>query len=73
MSKTRSKYWRSIDELENTAAFQAETGREFPPEAAEELDPVSRAGDFSKSWVRRWRWPEWPAARASLPSPSIHM
>ena len=44
MSKTRRKYWRLIDELENTAAFQAEAAREFPADPAEELDPVSRRG-----------------------------
>jgi MoCo/4Fe-4S cofactor protein with predicted Tat translocation signal len=38
------KYWRSIDELANTADFQAAVEREFPGSAQEWVDPVSRRG-----------------------------
>jgi molybdopterin-containing oxidoreductase family iron-sulfur binding subunit len=38
------KYWRSIDELANTAEFQAAVEREFPGSAQEWIDPVSRRG-----------------------------
>jgi MoCo/4Fe-4S cofactor protein with predicted Tat translocation signal len=38
------KYWRSIDELANTAEFQAAVEREFPSSAQEWVDPVSRRG-----------------------------
>ncbi|MDR3740891.1 MAG: TAT-variant-translocated molybdopterin oxidoreductase [Terracidiphilus sp.] len=38
------KYWRSIDELANTADFQAAVEREFPSAAQEWVDPVSRRG-----------------------------
>jgi molybdopterin-containing oxidoreductase family iron-sulfur binding subunit len=38
------KYWRSIDELANTAEFQAAVEREFPSAAQEWVDPVSRRG-----------------------------
>jgi MoCo/4Fe-4S cofactor protein with predicted Tat translocation signal len=36
------KYWRSIDELQNTPEFQAAVEREFPAAAQEWVDPVSR-------------------------------
>jgi len=38
------KYWRSVDELANTAEFQAAVEKEFPSAAAEWVDPVSRRG-----------------------------
>jgi MoCo/4Fe-4S cofactor protein with predicted Tat translocation signal len=38
------RYWRSIDELANTADFQAAVEREFPSAAQEWVDPVSRRG-----------------------------
>jgi molybdopterin-containing oxidoreductase family iron-sulfur binding subunit len=38
------KYWRSLDELANTPAFQAAVEREFPSAAQEWIDPVSRRG-----------------------------
>jgi len=38
------KYWRSIDELADTAEFQAAVEKEFPGAAQEWVDPVSRRG-----------------------------
>jgi len=38
------RYWRSVDELANTAEFQAAVEREFPSAAQEWVDPVSRRG-----------------------------
>ncbi|MGD0893136.1 MAG: TAT-variant-translocated molybdopterin oxidoreductase, partial [Terracidiphilus sp.] len=38
------KYWRSVDELANTAEFQAAVEKEFPSAAQEWIDPVSRRG-----------------------------
>jgi molybdopterin-containing oxidoreductase family iron-sulfur binding subunit len=38
------KLWRSLDELANTADFQAAVEREFPSAAQEWVDPVSRRG-----------------------------
>ncbi|MGD0097363.1 MAG: TAT-variant-translocated molybdopterin oxidoreductase [Terracidiphilus sp.] len=38
------RYWRSIDELANTAEFQAAVEKEFPSAASEWVDPVSRRG-----------------------------
>jgi MoCo/4Fe-4S cofactor protein with predicted Tat translocation signal len=38
------KFWRSLDELANTAEFQAAVEREFPSAAQEWIDPVSRRG-----------------------------
>jgi molybdopterin-containing oxidoreductase family iron-sulfur binding subunit len=38
------RYWRSIDELAGTEAFQEAVEREFPSAAAEWVDPVSRRG-----------------------------
>jgi molybdopterin-containing oxidoreductase family iron-sulfur binding subunit len=38
------KYWRSLDELADTAEFQAEAAKEFPGSANDLLDPVSRRG-----------------------------
>jgi molybdopterin-containing oxidoreductase family iron-sulfur binding subunit len=35
-------YWRSLEELSQTAEFRARLDREFPREAAEMRDPVSR-------------------------------
>ncbi len=37
-------YWRSIDELQGTAEFEAAVEREFPSSAQEWVDPVSRRG-----------------------------
>src|SRR6266568_7390370 len=36
------KYWRSLDELAETPEFRQWVEREFPPEANEWADPVSR-------------------------------
>jgi len=38
------RYWRSIDELQGTAEFEAALEREFPSSAQEWVDPVSRRG-----------------------------
>ena len=38
------RYWQSVDELANTAEFQAAVEREFPSSAQEWVDPVSRRG-----------------------------
>jgi MoCo/4Fe-4S cofactor protein with predicted Tat translocation signal len=38
------RFWRSIDELADTAEFQAAVEREFPSAAQEWVDPVSRRG-----------------------------
>jgi len=42
--KTGKKYWRSLDELADTPAFHEMVQREFPTEAAEWIDPVTRRG-----------------------------
>ncbi|MGA3262480.1 MAG: TAT-variant-translocated molybdopterin oxidoreductase [Terracidiphilus sp.] len=39
-----NRYWRSVDELADTAEFQAAVEREFPHSAQEWVDPVSRRG-----------------------------
>ena len=38
------RYWRSVDELADTAEFQAAVVKEFPGSAQEWVDPVSRRG-----------------------------
>jgi len=38
------RYWRSVDELADTAEFQAAVEKEFPGSAQEWVDPVSRRG-----------------------------
>jgi MoCo/4Fe-4S cofactor protein with predicted Tat translocation signal len=38
------RYWQSVDELANTAEFQAAVEKEFPGSAQEWVDPVSRRG-----------------------------
>jgi molybdopterin-containing oxidoreductase family iron-sulfur binding subunit len=38
------RYWRSVDELADTAEFQAAVEKEFPTSAQEWVDPVSRRG-----------------------------
>jgi molybdopterin-containing oxidoreductase family iron-sulfur binding subunit len=38
------RFWRSIDELADTAEFQAAVEKEFPGSAQEWVDPVSRRG-----------------------------
>jgi len=38
------RYWQSVDELADTAEFQAAVEREFPSSAQEWVDPVSRRG-----------------------------
>ena len=38
------RYWRSIDELAGTPEFEAAVAKEFPDQAAEWVDPVSRRG-----------------------------
>ena len=42
--QTGKKYWRSIDELADTPAFHEAVLKEFPDQAAEWIDPVSRRG-----------------------------
>src|SRR3984957_7712301 len=42
--QTGKKYWRSVDELADTPAFREAVQREFPSQAAEWSDPVSRRG-----------------------------
>src|SRR5277367_5638224 len=42
--QTGKKYWRSVDELADTPAFREAVQREFPTQAAEWIDPVSRRG-----------------------------
>ena len=42
--QTGKKYWRSVDELADTPAFREALQREFPNQAAEWIDPVSRRG-----------------------------
>jgi len=42
--QTGKKYWRSLDELENTPAFHEMLQREFPQQVSEWVDPVSRRG-----------------------------
>jgi MoCo/4Fe-4S cofactor protein with predicted Tat translocation signal len=41
---TGKKYWRSVDELADTPGFREMVQREFPAQAAEWVDPVSRRG-----------------------------
>src|ERR1035437_6994176 len=38
------RYWRSVDELADTAEFQAAGEKEFPGAVQEWVDPVSRRG-----------------------------
>src|SRR4051794_13805647 len=38
------KYWRSLDELHDTPGFNEMLQREFPSQASEWVDPVSRRG-----------------------------
>jgi MoCo/4Fe-4S cofactor protein with predicted Tat translocation signal len=38
------RYWQSVDELANTAEFQAAVEKEFPGSVQEWVDPVSRRG-----------------------------
>jgi len=38
------QFWRSLDELANTAQFQAAVEKEFPSAAQEWVDPVTRRG-----------------------------
>jgi MoCo/4Fe-4S cofactor protein with predicted Tat translocation signal len=42
--QTGKTYWRSLDELADTPAFREAVQREFPAQAAEWIDPVSRRG-----------------------------
>jgi MoCo/4Fe-4S cofactor protein with predicted Tat translocation signal len=42
--QTGKTYWRSVDELADTPEFREMVGREFPTQAAEWIDPVSRRG-----------------------------
>jgi MoCo/4Fe-4S cofactor protein with predicted Tat translocation signal len=42
--KKGKRYWRSIDELAGTAEFEAAVAKEFPDQAQEWVDPVSRRG-----------------------------
>src|ERR1700674_44446 len=42
--QTGKNYWRSVDELADTPAFREAVQREFPSQAAEWIDPVSRRG-----------------------------
>ena len=40
--QTGKRYWRSIDELAGTPEFEAAVREEFPEQASEWIDPVSR-------------------------------
>src|SRR5271155_2449714 len=42
--KKGKRYWRSIDELAGTPEFEAAVAKEFPDQAQEWIDPVSRRG-----------------------------
>src|SRR5579871_3917905 len=42
--KKGKRYWRSIDELANTPEFAEAVVKEFPDQAQEWIDPVSRRG-----------------------------
>jgi molybdopterin-containing oxidoreductase family iron-sulfur binding subunit len=42
--KKGKRYWRSIDELAGTPEFDAAVAKEFPDQAQEWVDPVSRRG-----------------------------
>jgi len=42
--KKGKRYWRSIDELAGTPEFEAAVSKEFPDQAQEWIDPVSRRG-----------------------------
>src|SRR5579859_7071090 len=42
--KKGKRYWRSIDELAGTPEFEAAVVKEFPDQAQEWVDPVSRRG-----------------------------
>jgi MoCo/4Fe-4S cofactor protein with predicted Tat translocation signal len=42
--KSGKKYWRSLDELADTPGFHEMLEREFPGQASEWVDPVSRRG-----------------------------
>jgi MoCo/4Fe-4S cofactor protein with predicted Tat translocation signal len=42
--QTGKTYWRSVDELADTPEFREMVAREFPAQAAEWIDPVSRRG-----------------------------
>ena len=42
--KRGKRYWRSIDELAGTPEFEAAVAKEFPDQAQEWIDPVSRRG-----------------------------
>src|SRR5215470_2571241 len=42
--KTGKKYWRSLDELADKPEFGEMLSREFPQQASEWIDPVSRRG-----------------------------
>jgi MoCo/4Fe-4S cofactor protein with predicted Tat translocation signal len=42
--KKGKRYWKSIDELAGTPEFEAAVEKEFPDQAAEWVDPVSRRG-----------------------------
>ena len=42
--KRGKRYWRSIDELAGTPEFEAAVAKEFPDQAQEWVDPVSRRG-----------------------------
>src|SRR6202034_2217569 len=42
--QTGKTYWRSVDELADPPAFREMVQREFPSQASEWIDPVSRRG-----------------------------
>ena len=42
--KKGKRYWQSIDELAGTPEFEAAVSKEFPDQAQEWIDPVSRRG-----------------------------
>src|SRR5713101_3424482 len=46
--KAGPEYWRSLEELAGSPAFQEALHREFPKGASEWVDSVSRRGAFGK-------------------------
>ena len=59
----RPHYWRSLEQLADTAEFRAGLERQ-PALGAEEALHASRRR-FLKRWGPRWAWPDWPQRAAS--------
>src|ERR1700749_3158262 len=51
--KTGKRYWRSLDELADKPGFGEMLSREFPQQASEWIDPVSRRGflNMAGEWL----------------------